>query len=185
MEKKNDTFQSDIQNDIAEYASKLKEKIPMDISIKSNDFEEQKKFAYFDIGHFAAHGIALGIEGIGGAISAIVAANVTAPGIGIAIGGGILIHLTICLIKYKLNEKNEKNKLIQSIYNYSNNFIDNLNVFVDEVKNIIIRERDNIINQINDNYLLEKQKLEKNEEDKLKEIIKLFEKKLYDNFIIK
>ena len=183
--KKNDTFQSDIQNDIAEYASKLKEKIPMDISIKSNDFEEQQKFAYFDTGHFAAHRIALGIEGIGGAISAIVAANVTAPGIGIAIGGGILIHLTICLIKYKLKEKNEKNKLIQSIYNYSDNFIDNLNVFVDEVKNIIILERDNIINQINDNYLLEKQKLEKNEEDKLKEIIKLFEKKLYDNFIIK
>ena len=178
----NDKFQSQIQNDIIEYASKLEEKIPINISIKTSDFEEQKNFAYFDAGHIAAHGIALGLEGVGGAISAIVAANITAPGIGVAIGGGILIHLTICLIKLKLKEKKEKDKLIESIFNYSNNFMDNLNVFGDEVNNIIIRERDNIINQIDDNYLLECLQFEKNEEDKLKEIIESFENILNDNF---
>ncbi len=178
----NDKFQSQIQNDIIEYASKLEEKIPINISIKTSDFEEQKNFAYFDAGHIAAHGIALGLEGVRGAISAIVATNITAPGIGVAIGGGILIHLTICLIKLKLKEKKEKDKLIESIFNYSNNFMDNLNVFGDEVNNIIIRERDNIINQINDNYLLECLQFEKNEEDKLKEIIESFENILNDNF---
>ena len=60
--------------------------------------------------------------------------------------------------------------------------MDNLNVFGDEVNNIIIRERDNIINQINDNYLLECLQFEKNEEDKLKEIIESFENILNDNF---
>ena len=178
----NDKFQSQIQNDIIEYASKLEEKIPINISIKTNDFKEQKNFAYFDAGHIAAHGIALGLEGVRGAISAIVATNITAPGIGVAIGGGILIHLTICLIKLKLKEKKEKDKLIESIFNYSNNFMDNLNVFGDEVNNIIIHERDNIISQINDNYLLECLKFDKNEEDKLKEIIESFENILNDNF---
>ena len=180
----NDKFQSQIQNDIIEYASKLEEKIPINISIKTNDFKEQKNFAYFDAGHIAAHGIALGLEGVRGAISAIVATNITAPGIGVAIRGGILIHLTICLIKLKLKEKKEKDKLIESIFNYSNNFMDNLNVFGDEVNNIIIRERDNIINQINDNYLLGCLQFEKNEEDKLKEIIESFENILNDNFKI-
>ena len=180
----NDKIQSDIQNDIIDYASEIEEKFTIDISIEANEFEEQEKFDYFDAGHIAAHGIILGLEGVGGTISAIVAANVTAPGIGVAISAGLLIHLGICLIKYKLDRKKEKDRLIESIFNYSNKFLDNLSVFQDEIINLINREKDKIIQQINDNYLIKDLQFDKNEENKLKIIIESFVKKMADNFII-
>ena len=102
----------------------------------------------------------------------MVAANITAPGIGIAIGAGILVHLDICLIKYKWDKKKENDKLIESIFNYSNKFLDNLSVFEYEIEKLIEREKDKLINQINENYLLESLKFDKNEEEKLKKIIR-------------
>ena len=44
---RNDSIQLDIQNDVIEYSKKLEEKIPIDISIKNNDFEEKKKIYLF------------------------------------------------------------------------------------------------------------------------------------------
>ena len=182
---KNDQIQSDIQNDVIGFSREIEEKFPINISIETNEFEERQEIIYFDSDHIKAHGITLGIEGVGGAISAIVATNITAPGIGIAIGAGILVHLGICLIKYKWDKKKENDKLIESIFNYSNKFLDNLSVFEDEIKKLIEREKDKLINQINENYLLESLKFDKNEEDKLKKIIESFEMKIADNFKIK
>ena len=62
--------------------------------------------------------------------------------------------------------------------------MDNLSVFQDEIINLINREKDKIIQQINDNYLIKDLQFDKNEENKLKIIIESFVKKMADNFII-
>ena len=129
------------------------------------------------------HGIAFGAEAIGGAISAAATATVTVPGIGLAIGAGIMIHLSICYAKYVSNKSKEKEKLKQNVLNYSDLFLDNLSGFQEEIMRIIEDEKDKIIRQINDAYLLESLKFNQKEENNLIIIFNLFEKKLSDNYI--
>ena len=157
----------------------------IDEIIEENKFEKQEKLNYFDSGHIATHAIFFGLEGVGGFISTLAVSNIAAPGIGIAIGAGILLHLGICFIKYKVNQKKEKKKLIQSIFNYSTNFTDNINVFQKNILNKIETLKTNVINQINDIYLSETLKLDENEELKFKNILKLFEDNLINNFKFK
>ena len=128
------------------------------------------------------HGIAFCAE-IGGVISAAAVATVTAPGIGLAIGAGIMIHLGICCAKYVSNKSKEKEELKQNVLKYSDLFLDNLSGFQEEIMRIIEHEKDKIIRQINDAYLLESLKFDQEEENNLIKILKLFEKKLSNNYI--
>ena len=79
-------------------------------------------------------------------------------------------------------KKKNKEKLIQSIYNYSHNFNDNIDVFKNSALELILKDKEKIINQIEDNYLTSSLNLNNNEEAKFKEIINLFKKNLEDNF---
>ena len=178
----NDKIQKDIQNDVIDFSREVEEKMSINFSIKTDDFEEQKPIKFFDSEHIKTHGVVLGIEGIAGTISSVIAANVTAPGIGLGIGVGILIHLGICFYKYKKNEKEDKKQLSQILMNYAHKFTDNLKVFQNLVVDTINQKKIELIDQINDNYLLESLKFDKKEEDKLSGIIKLFEEKLKENF---
>ena len=128
------------------------------------------------------HGIAFGAE-IGGVISAAAVATVTVPGIGLAIGAGIMIHFGICCAKYVSNKSKEKEELKQNVLKYSDLFLDNLSGFQEEIMRIIEHEKDKIIRQINDAYLLESLKFDQKEENNLIIIFNLFEKKLSDNYI--
>ena len=67
--------------------------------------------------------------------------------------------------------------------NYSDLFLDNLSGFQEEIMRIIEDEKDKIIRQINDAYLLESLKFDQKDENNLIIIFNLFEKKLSNNYI--
>lgn len=180
---KNEKLQEDIGNDIIDFSTKIEEKIPVNSIIEISNFEKQANQTYFDTPHIIAHGIALGLEGIGGGITSGII-SFSAPGIGWTIGACILIHLGICLIKYKIDVNKEKKKLVQNIMNYSNNFMDNLSSFQNDIINHINKKKDELIYQINDNYALESLKFDEEEKKRLKVIIKAFEEKLKNFFKI-
>ena len=181
----NESIQEKIKSEIIEFASKIEEKINLTEVIEENEFEIQEKISYFNMGHITAHSVVLGIEGIVGGISAAFATTVSAPGVGIAIGVGILIHVGICVIRYKRKQKEERQKLIQSIFNYSRNFSDNLSVYQNSVLELIESQQTKIINQIKDKYLFRSIKLNENEINNFKDIIKIFEETVDNNFNFK
>ena len=181
-QKNNEKLQKDIQKEILNFAYKIEEKIEFNKLIEKNQFEFQEKLPFLSAGHIALHGVVLGIEGIAGGISAAIASSVGIPAVGIAVGAGILIHIGICVVKYMSIKKKNKEKLIQSIYNYSHNFNDNIDVFKNSALELILKDKEKIINQIEDNYLTSSLNLNNNEEAKFKVIINLFKKNLEDNF---
>ena len=181
----NESIQKEIQNEIKDFSLKIEEKVYITEVIHENEFEIQEKIPYFNKGHITAHGVALGIEGIAGGISAAIATTVSAPVVGLAIGLGILIHVGICVIRYKKKQKEERQKLIQSIFNYSINFSDNLSVYQNSVLEIIEGLQIEMINQIKDKYLSGSIKLNENEINNFKNILKIFEETVNNNFNFK
>ena len=84
-----------------------------------------------------------------------------------------------------LDKKKELGNLINSISNYSHSFIDSLNIYKTNTEETLENLRKTIIEQFNDKYSLDSFKLDEDDEEKLKEIIELFQKKTDDNFNLK
>ena len=181
--KKKESLENEIKNEIRDLGMKITEKIKT-FDIGENEIERQEKIKYFDWKHITAHSVAFVIHG--GLGIAALSTSVAIPGVGFIIGGGgILVHLTICGIKYFRDKKKELGNLINSITNYSQSFIDNLNIYKTNTQETLENLRNSIIMQFNDKYSLNRFKFDKDDEEKLKEIIELFKKNTDDNFNLK
>ena len=179
---KKESLENDIKNEISELSLKVNEKIDI-YDIDENKFEKQGKIRYFDWKHITAHAIAFSING--GLGIAAITTSIAIPCVGYIIaGGGVLIHLGICGIKYLIDKKKLTN-IINSIESYSQSFIDNLNAYKTNTKQTLENLRDSVIAQIQDKYSLKSFIFEKEEEEKFKEIIELFQKNIEDNFNLK
>ena len=179
---KKESLENDIKNEISELSLKVNEKIDI-YDIDENEFEKQGKIRYFDWKHITAHAIAFSING--GLGIAAITTSIAIPCVGYIIaGGGVLIHLGICGIKYLIDKKKLTN-IINSIASYSQSFIDNLNAYKANTKQTLENLRDSVIAQIQDKYSLKSFIFEKEEEEKFKEIIELFQKNIEDNFNLK
>jgi len=100
---KKETLENDIKDEITDLSLKISEKIKT-FNIDENEIKRQEKIKYFDWKHITVHSVAFAIHG-GLGITAL-ATSVAIPGIGYIIaGGGVLVHLAICGIKYLLDKK--------------------------------------------------------------------------------
>jgi hypothetical protein len=181
--KKKETLENEIKNEITDLGIKIAEKIKT-FYIGENEIERQEKIKYFDWKHITAHSVAFAIHG--GLGIAALATSVAIPGVGFIIaGGGILVHLTICGIKYLRDKNKELGNLINSISNYSQSFNDNLNIYKANTEETLENLRISIITQLNDKYSLDRFKLDEDDEEKFKDIFELFQKNIDDIFNLK
>ena len=179
---KKESLESEVKNEISDLSLKVNEKINT-FDIDQNEIEKHGKIRYFDWKHITAHAIAFSING--GLGIAAIATSIVIPGVGYILAGGrLLIHLSICGIKYLIDKKKLSN-IINSITSYSQSFIDSLNVYRTNTRQTLENLRDSVITQIHDKYSLKSLIFEKGEEEKFKEIIELFQKNIDNNFNLK
>ena len=168
----------DLNNKIKNEINKVSSKIN-DISLKDSKFEETKYFSKKHIiGHVGAAGAHLGIE-----IPIAIFSTLTIPVCGIILAASTLvIHGSILLFKVIRDKIYKIDDLLENITKYRNIFIDNLNVYENEIANAYETAIKNLIREIKDKNLAKTLNFTEEETQKFEEIYNLFEKKLEENF---